>query len=285
MPVVNRGIGERLAGTPDVLLDVDGMAETVGLAEWYDERCGICALPFASAVLPIYAELVCRNVAALRGKSRKCLVLDLDNTLWGGVIGDDGLGRHRARPGQRDAARRFLAVQRLALDLRERGVMLAVCSKNDDAIARGCRSASIPRCCSSEEHIAVFLANWTDKATQPRGDRRDARTSASTRWSSSTTTRPSARRFARDAAAGRGAGAAGRPGALSVRMLASAGYFEAVAFADEDRQRARSVRGQRRSAPALDGQIARSRRLPGVARHGDARSRRSTRPAARALRS
>ena len=63
--------------------------------------------------------------------AQKCLVLDLDNTLWGGVIGDDGLGGIRL--GQGEA---FLAFQRYVKGLQLRGVILAVCSKNDAGIAK-----------------------------------------------------------------------------------------------------------------------------------------------------
>ena len=89
---VNRGIAASIAGTEDVLLDVAGLAETVGLAEWHSPiEWNLAKLPFASTFLPLYADHVCRLIGALRGKSRRCLVLDLDNTLWSGVIGDDGI--------------------------------------------------------------------------------------------------------------------------------------------------------------------------------------------------
>ena len=74
-------------------------------------------------------------IRAIYGKSRKCLVLDLDNTLWGGVIGDDG--PDKIRIGKETAeAEAYTAFQEYCLRLRARGVLLAVCSKNTDAIAR-----------------------------------------------------------------------------------------------------------------------------------------------------
>lgn len=89
---VNAALAESAGGAGDVLLDVAGIAETVGLAEWHSPaQWNLAKLPFSNTYLPLYAEHVCRVLAALRGKSRRCLVLDLDNTLWGGVIGDDGL--------------------------------------------------------------------------------------------------------------------------------------------------------------------------------------------------
>ena len=74
------------------LLDVEALANQVGLAAWFDRSQYMTArLPFASRFVPLYAEHVTRLIAAIRGQSRKVLVLDLDNTLWGGVVGDDGI--------------------------------------------------------------------------------------------------------------------------------------------------------------------------------------------------
>ena len=107
-----------------------------------------------------------RTVAAIRGKARKCLVLDLDNTLWGGVIGDDGLEGIKLGQGSAEGEA-FLAIQRMALEYRARGIVLAVCSKNDDAVARQPFRAH-PDMLLKEEHIAVFQANWHDKASNLR---------------------------------------------------------------------------------------------------------------------
>jgi predicted enzyme involved in methoxymalonyl-ACP biosynthesis len=78
----------------------------------------------------------CGSFARALKKARKCLVLDHDNTCWGGVIGDDGLDGIEVDQGSA-RGEAFLSVQRAALDLRVRGVMLAVCSKNTDEVARG----------------------------------------------------------------------------------------------------------------------------------------------------
>src|SRR5438045_1854124 len=83
---------------------------------------------------PVWGELLARIVVASRGGSRKCLVLDLDNTLWGGVVGDDGV--ERLVLGQGSAAgEAFAGFQRYAQRLKQRGIVLAVCSKNERAIA------------------------------------------------------------------------------------------------------------------------------------------------------
>ena len=102
-------------------------------------------------------------IAAIRGKSRKVLILDLDNTVWGGVIGDDGLEGIKIAQGDADGEA-HLAVQRLALDLRQRGIVLAVSSKNTDEVARE-PFEKHPEMLLKLDHIAVFQANWNDKAT------------------------------------------------------------------------------------------------------------------------
>jgi len=148
----------------DVLVDIEWLANAIGLDEWYDDRhWHMARMPCAQKALPLYAEFVARCLAAIRGKSRKCLILDLDNTLWGGVIGDDGLEGIAINPG--DArGEAFRAIQAAALDLRNRGVVLAVCSKNEDAIART-PFRSHGGMLLKEDDIAVFMGNWDDKAT------------------------------------------------------------------------------------------------------------------------
>ena len=161
---VNRAIAVDLAGSGDVLLDVEGLAATVGLARWHaPHEWHLAKLPCATALLPLYADHVCRLLAALQGRSKKCLVLDLDNTLWGGVIGDDGVAGIRLAQGDAEGEA-YLAFQEYVLALRDRGVVLAVSSKNDDAVARA-PFREHPDMRIRESHIAVFQANWNDKPT------------------------------------------------------------------------------------------------------------------------
>ena len=140
------------------------MPKTVGLADWHSPvQWNLAKLPFSNTYLPLYADHVARVIASLRGKSRKCLVLDLDNTVWGGIIGDDGLEGIQIAQGDA-TGEAHLSVQRLALSLRERGVVLAVSSKNNDDVAR-LPFNKHPEMLLREDHIAVFQANWNDKAT------------------------------------------------------------------------------------------------------------------------
>ena len=89
---INRELATFVLNSGDVLLDVAGLAETVGLADWHDTQLwNMAKFSFSEKFIPLYSDHVARTIAALRGRSGKVLILDLDNTVWGGVIGDDGL--------------------------------------------------------------------------------------------------------------------------------------------------------------------------------------------------
>ncbi|MGX5844183.1 HAD-IIIC family phosphatase [Mesorhizobium sp. ArgA1] len=146
------------------VLDVAAIANSVGVAEWFDPvTWNAQKQPFAPAFSALYTDRLGRLLGAIRGKARKCLVLDLDNTLWGGAIGDEGL--EGIVLGQGSAAgEAFLSVQRTAKALKERGVILAVSSKNDDEVARSAFRKHTEMILK-ENDIAVFQANWTDKSS------------------------------------------------------------------------------------------------------------------------
>jgi FkbH-like protein len=175
--------------------------------------------------VPLYADHVARIIAALRGKSRKCLVLDLDNTVWGGVIGDDGLDGIRTAQGDA-VGEAYRSVQQLAL--RQRGIVLAVSSKNTDEVARA----------PFRQHPEMLLreANWDDKA-------RNIRTIAG-----ALSFGLDALVFLDDNPVERGLIRRELPQVavpelpddleLYARTLAAAGYFESLSFSDEDRKRA-----------------------------------------------
>jgi FkbH-like protein len=120
-------------------------------------------VPFSFEASPIVADALSALIAAMAGRSGRALVLDLDNTLWGGVVADDGLEGMVIGQGS-PAGEAFLTIQLYALELRKRGVVLAICSKNLEAIARE-PFRSHPDMLLREEHMAVFLANFDDKAT------------------------------------------------------------------------------------------------------------------------
>lgn len=149
------------------LVALDDHAAADGLDAWYDPALWHRAKhEIHPQAAPLYGDLVGRVLAAAQGRSSKCLVLDLDNTLWGGVIGDDGLAGIKLGQGSA-VGEAYLSFQRFALDLARRGVILAVCSKNDEANALE-PFTSHPEMVLKREHIACFVANWTDKAANLR---------------------------------------------------------------------------------------------------------------------
>ena len=143
-------------------LDVAHASSRDGLDAWFDVvRWLQGKLEIAPQAASSYGELVARLIAATRGKSKKCLVLDLDNTLWGGVIGDDGpegivLGEGNG------VGEAYLALQRYAKSLKDRGVLLAVCSKNDIATAEAAFREN-PEMLLKRVDFAAFVVNWNDK--------------------------------------------------------------------------------------------------------------------------
>ena len=150
-----------------VLHDVDSLAALAGRRAWGDDRMFFHAkLPCAAEFIVDYGFSVASLLAAQLGLSKKCLVLDLDNTCWGGVIGDDGLGGIRL--GQGDAeGEAFVAFQQYAKALKQRGILLAVCSKNEEHIAKEVFEKHTEMVLRLDD-ISCFMANWTDKAANLR---------------------------------------------------------------------------------------------------------------------
>ena len=232
---INRELAAYVLGSGDVLFDVAGLAETVGLADWHDTQLwNMGKFSFSDSLIPLYSDHVARKVAAIRGKSGKVLVLDLDNTVWGGVIGDDGLeGIKIAQGDARGEA--HLAVQRLALDLRQRGIVLAVSSKNTDEVARQ-PFLKHPEMLLKLDHIAVFQANWNDKATnlQAIADELSLGIDSLVFLDDN----PAERGLVRKLLPQVSVPELPEDPAYYARTLAAGGYFEAVAFASEDLKRA-----------------------------------------------
>jgi FkbH-like protein len=147
--------------------DVDHLASLAGRWRWDDPRFYHNAkLPCDPESLVDYAHSVASIVAAQLGLAKKCLVLDLDNTLWGGVIGDDGLGGIRLGQGD-PAGEAFLEFQRYVQSLRRRGVLLAVCSKNQHQTAWEAFDKH-PEMALRQGDFSCFMANWNDKAANLR---------------------------------------------------------------------------------------------------------------------
>ena len=141
--------------------DIHYLCAQVGLDEWQGRTYWY---NFHMAVSPAGTIALAQSVAALIksifGRSRKCLILDLDNTLWSGVVGDDGvqnliLGRDHP------VGASFSDFQQYVKDLRNRGIILAVCSKNELENAK--EGFSHPESILKLEDFSAFKANWNPK--------------------------------------------------------------------------------------------------------------------------
>ncbi|MBQ6975305.1 MAG: HAD family hydrolase [Selenomonadaceae bacterium] len=141
--------------------DLHGLSARIGLEKWHN-RFQYHAYKFAMnyEVMPKVALNLSKIIRAVFGKNKKCLVLDLDNTLWGGVIGDDGLENLQIGH-ETPAAEAFTEFQKYVLKLKRRGVILAVCSKNDEDVAKS--GFTHPDSVLKFEDFAAFYANWQPK--------------------------------------------------------------------------------------------------------------------------
>ncbi|GAM97945.1 hypothetical protein U91I_01575 [alpha proteobacterium U9-1i] len=248
--VVNRQIVSLTAELGGYVLDVAALAEGVGVAAWFSaSHWNLYKLPFAAEFGPIYADAVGRILGAVRGKARKCLVLDLDNTLWGGVVGDDGVENLRIGQGSPEGEA-HLAVQRLALDLRDRGVILAVCSKNEDETARR-PFRELPDMLIRESDIAVFQANWIDKASNLEAIAKTLNIGVDALVLLDDN--PAERAQARAALPMVAVPELPADVSLFPQYLALSGLFESVSFSDEDRTRAGSYAAEAHRAEVLAG--------------------------------
>ncbi len=118
-------------------------------------------LVFSIDFLPIIAKNTIDIIQSINGKFNKCLILDLDNTVWSGIIGDDGL--ENIQIGDLGIGRAFSELQLWVKQLKQRGIILAVCSKNDESLAKE-PFEKHPDMLLKLEDIAVFVANWDNKA-------------------------------------------------------------------------------------------------------------------------
>jgi len=164
-----RTLNLRLAEAADanvLLVDCDRVASDFGKRRWFDDRYWHAAKQaVALDALPDLARHTAAVLAASEGLGSKAVVVDADNTLWGGVVAEDGLAGIQLGDNPQGAA--FVAFQEYLLALRSRGILLAVVSKNNDADAREPFERH-PDMRLSLSDVDVFIANWRDKATNMR---------------------------------------------------------------------------------------------------------------------
>ncbi len=143
-------------------LDQEALSADFGKDRWFDDsEWFISKQPFALEAIPIFSLTIAKQIAADIGKIRKCLITDLDNTLWGGILGDDGINGINLDPND-PIGESFLDFQKTLKLYKDRGILLAVCSKNDSAIAKEVFEKH-PNCILKTEDFSAFIANWEDK--------------------------------------------------------------------------------------------------------------------------
>lgn len=153
------------------LIDLEPIRAHMGYDAFHDPKLyAIAKMPISTQALPAVASRVVDAILARKGRFHKCAIVDLDNTLWGGVIGDDGLeGIQIGELGQGHA---FTEFQTWLKELKNRGVMLAVCSKNDEANAKE-PFLRHPEMVLKLDDFSAFVANWEDKASNIRRIQKD----------------------------------------------------------------------------------------------------------------
>lgn len=162
---LNARLGEA-AGDRVAVVDCERLSALAGKGVWFDPRYFFRAKQAVGLnAIPLLARHTAAVLAARLGASKKCLVLDLDNTLWGGVLGEEGIGGIALGHGPVGEA--YSAFQRYILQLKDKGVILAVCSKNNEADVRQVFEEH-PDMLIRLDDIALLAAGWEDKPTVVR---------------------------------------------------------------------------------------------------------------------
>ncbi len=234
LAALNEAIGHAAAAGGALVLDWARMADMVGLETWWPGRFWFSAkFPFAQKCIPLYGDCLGRILAAKIGKSRRVLVLDLDNTLWSGVIGDDGMDGIVLGQGAA-AGEAHLAVQRIAKAYSDRGVVLTVASKNTHDIAMEV-FRNHPDMILRESDLSATQINWNDKASNIRALSQTLNLGLESFVFLDDN--PVERKQVRDALPEVAVPELSADPSMWPVILQGAGYFEQVSFTDEDRQR------------------------------------------------
>ena len=148
------------------ICDVASVLHNRGTLNSFDPRTRVLAdMPLNLDTQKIIIDQFMSIFKVMYGNIKKCLILDLDNTLWGGIIGDDG--PDKIQIGELGIGKAFTAVQQYAKLLKDRGIILAVCSKNSETLAKE-PFYSHPDMVLRMEDISIFVANWDNKADNIR---------------------------------------------------------------------------------------------------------------------
>src|SRR4051812_13161636 len=245
----NRRLASHARQASHLLLDVDALAALVGQADWSAARYWYAAkYPFATAMIPLYADHLMRILAAQTGRSRRVLVLDLDNTMWGGIVGDDGIDGLALGTGT-PTGETYVALQRMALGYKERGIILCVSSKNDETIALDA-FRNHPEMVLKDEDIVAFRVNWDDKAANIKAlsEMIDLGLESFVFLDDN----PAERKRVRDALPAVAVPELPDDPSDWIAVFQAAGYFEQAGFSKEDQLRAGFYKANARRAAQLE---------------------------------
>jgi len=153
--------------TPDFYLcDISSIQNRIGKVNFFRPSVYVnTEMVLSIDVLPEVASRTVDLICALQGKIKKCVILDLDNTIWGGIIGDDGI--ENIQLGSLGIGKAFTEFQYWIKKLKNRGIIVAVCSKNTESVAKE-PFEKHPDMVLHLEDISVFVANWENKADNIR---------------------------------------------------------------------------------------------------------------------
>jgi len=231
---LNDQLSEAAVADGILLLDVARAAARDGREAWFDRARWLQAKQEVSPqAAPAYGELLARVIGAQLGLSKKCLVLDLDNTLWHGVIGDDGLEGIVLGEGSA-VGEAHLSLQRYAKQLLDRGVILAVCSKNELAPVEEVFQKH-PEMILRRSDFAAFAVNWNDKAENLKAIA--AQLNLGVDSLVFVDDNPVERARVRQALPTVSVPELPEDAANYTRCLADAGYFESISFTMDDQHR------------------------------------------------
>lgn len=245
----NRRLARQARHDSRIVLDVNGLASLAGLTAWSAGRYWYAAkYPFATAMIPLYADNIMRILAAQVGRSRRVLVLDLDNTMWGGIVGDDGIEGLVLGSGS-PLGEAHAALQRMALSLKQRGIILCVSSKNDETIALDA-FRNHPEMILKEDDIVAFRVNWEDKAANIKAiaDAIDLGLDSFVFLDDN----PAERKRVRDALPSVAVPELPEDPSDWLMVVQAAGYFEQVSFSREDQLRAGFYKANARRAAQME---------------------------------
>jgi FkbH-like protein len=149
------------------LVDWERIVMLTGVEAAFDRRLAYTAsAPFRHAFLNLYAREIHRIEGALSGRTKKCLVLDCDNTLWGGIVGEVGVEGIDLDPNEYPG-KAYYDFQRAVLRLADQGIMIALCSKNNPEDVESILD-NHPHCLIKRSHLVASRVNWRDKEVNLR---------------------------------------------------------------------------------------------------------------------